>query len=94
MGARKQPWVNVNEGLKVAKQRHLFRIEAQDLQTLHRRRTRQSDITLALLKHATEIDFDALYGLALTLVDRKGPRKDERDLLWRNTRKRQKSYYR
>ena len=53
------------------------------MQTLHRRSTRQSDVALALLKHATEIDLDALYGLTLTLVDRKGPRKDERDLIGR-----------
>jgi len=59
------------------------------LQTLDRRSTRQSDIALALLEHAAEIDLDPLYGLTLALVDGKGPRKDERDLIMRNSSKRE-----
>jgi hypothetical protein len=74
-------------GRKQQRQKHLFRIEAEDLQTLDRRSARQSDIALALLEHAAEIDLDTLYGLTLALVDGKSPRKDERDLVVRNSSK-------
>jgi hypothetical protein len=44
----------------VDKAPHLLRIEPEDLQTLHSRSARQSDVALALLKHPAEIDLDAL----------------------------------
>jgi len=39
---------------------HLLGVKPEDLQTLHSRSTRQSDITLALLKHLAKVDFNAL----------------------------------
>ena len=73
---------------KGQKHKHLLRIEAEDLQTLDCRSTRQSNIALALLEHAAEVDLDTLYGLTLALVNGKGPRKDERDLVMRKSSKR------
>jgi hypothetical protein len=53
------------------------------LQTRHRRSARKSDVALALLEHAPEINPDTLYGLTLTLMDGKSPREDERNLVAR-----------
>ena len=69
---------------KGQKHKHLLRIEAEDLQTLHRRSARKRDITLSFLEYTTEIDLDALYRLTLALMDGDGPRKDEGNLMARH----------
>ena len=59
---------------------HLLRVEAEHLEAVQRRRPRERNVALALLEHAPEVDLDVLDRLALALVYRHRPGKDEREL--------------
>ena len=53
---------------------HLLRFKAEVLKALQKRRARQRDVALALLKHAPQVELDVLDRLPLARVYRHRPR--------------------